>query len=202
MLVCCEPECDNEFLYPGRGPKNRRCETCKASRTRAQVRENMRRHRAKQAPEQVEQERSNYRLWYAANAAAARAKSLAWYYANRDRAAENRRAWDSANPDYNRRWVEENRDRHNAKKHRRRAREAEAFVEDIDPAVVYRRDRGTCYLCGRQVPRVVDDALSPSLDHVIPLVRGGPHSYDNIRLAHRICNARKGAKEVMPYAFT
>jgi hypothetical protein len=127
---------------------------------------------------------------------------LAWYYANRERARANRKAWDLLNPDYNQQWVENNRDRHNAKKHRRRAREADAFVEHVDPTVVYRRDRGTCYLCRRQVPRVVGDLLSPSLDHVIPRARGGGHSYDNVRLAHRVCNARKGAREVMPYAFT
>lgn len=39
-------------------------------------------------------------------------------------------------------------------------------------------------------------------NHVIALSRGGLHSYENVRLAHWICNARKGAGEVMPNAFT
>lgn len=153
-------------------------------------------------PEQQQRARDGYREWYQENAAESRAKSLAWYHANRDRAAANRKAWDAENPDYNRRWVETNRDRHNAKKHRRRARERAAFVEDVDPAVVYVRDGGVCWLCSRPVPRVVGDALSPSLDHVVPLVRGGDHSYANVRLAHFVCNARKGAREVMPNAIT
>lgn len=151
-------------------------------------------------PEQRERIREQYAAWYRQNAERERAQSLEWYRANRERAAANRRAWDERNPDYNRRWVENNRDRHNAKKHRRRARERAAFVEEVNPRAVYNRDGGVCWLCRRQVPRIVGDPLSPSLDHVIPLVRGGEHSYANVRLAHSICNARKGAKVVMPYA--
>jgi 5-methylcytosine-specific restriction endonuclease McrA len=147
-------------------------------------------------PEQVERNRAVYRSWYERNAERERAESLAWYHANRERAAANRKAWDAKNPHYGQQWVENNRDRHNAKHHRRRARERAAFVEDVDPRVVYYRDGGTCWLCWLQVPRVVGDPLSPSLDHVVPLSKGGEHSYANVRLAHSICNARKGAKEV------
>ncbi|WP_158070491.1 HNH endonuclease [Streptomyces luteocolor] len=33
--------------------------------------------------------------------------------------------------------------------------------------------------------------MSPSLDHVIPLSRGGSHRRDNVQLAHLRCNLRK-----------
>ncbi|MDT2396282.1 HNH endonuclease [Enterococcus avium] len=29
------------------------------------------------------------------------------------------------------------------------------------------------------------------MDHVIPISKGGTHSWDNVRLAHRHCNAIK-----------
>lgn len=199
-LRCIEETCGSTFPYPGRGPRhNQRCLACRTARQRAQRREATRRYR-EHVPGDVL--RAKGREWYRQNAQSKRAISLAWYHSNRDRALANRRAWVERNPDYNRRWVEDNRDRHNAKKHRRRARERAAFVENVDPAIVYRRDRGVCYLCNRPVPRVVGDRLSPALDHVRPLSRGGLHSYENVRLTHHICNARKGAREVMHHGIT
>jgi 5-methylcytosine-specific restriction endonuclease McrA len=32
------------------------------------------------------------------------------------------------------------------------------------------------------------------LDHIVPLARGGEHSYANTQPAHPTCNRRKGAK--------
>lgn len=32
----------------------------------------------------------------------------------------------------------------------------------------------------------------PSIDHIYPLSKGGTHTWDNIQLAHRSCNSRKG----------
>jgi 5-methylcytosine-specific restriction endonuclease McrA len=32
------------------------------------------------------------------------------------------------------------------------------------------------------------------LDHVIPLSKGGEHSYDNVQVTHPSCNRKKGAK--------
>ena len=44
----------------------------------------------------------------------------------------------------------------------------------------------------------------PSIDHIIPVSRGGLHSWDNVRLAHFLCNAVKsdsmidGAEKLIP----
>jgi 5-methylcytosine-specific restriction endonuclease McrA len=52
---------------------------------------------------------------------------------------------------------------------------------------VFKRDRGICYLCELWVqPR------HASMDHVTPIVRGGTHTFSNIRLTHIKCNLRKG----------
>lgn len=58
------------------------------------------------------------------------------------------------------------------------------------------RDEWTCHLCGEQVdetlPRLA--AKGASLDHVIPLSKGGTDDPENLKLAHFICNVRKGNK--------
>lgn len=67
---------------------------------------------------------------------------------------------------------------------------------------VYERDRGVCYICG--APTDFNDYVLknnkrccrknyPTIDHVIPIARGGSHTWDNVKLAHLSCNARKGA---------
>lgn len=69
----------------------------------------------------------------------------------------------------------------------RRARLRDAFVEHIDPFVVYDRDDGRCGVCGRDVPRDRFD-----IDHIEPLACGGKHAYINVRLAHVACNRSRG----------
>lgn len=66
------------------------------------------------------------------------------------------------------------------------------IVEEVDPAVVYQRDRGLCYLCNEFVDRSAP--MGPTyatVDHVVPMSKGGVHSYANVKLAHLGCNARK-----------
>jgi 5-methylcytosine-specific restriction endonuclease McrA len=71
----------------------------------------------------------------------------------------------------------------------RQAREKAAFVEDISMAKIHERDRGRCWLCRRPV-----SLIAASLDHVIPLSKGGKHEYTNARIAHLTCNSRKSAR--------
>lgn len=40
----------------------------------------------------------------------------------------------------------------------------------------------------------------PSIDHVIPVSKGGLHSWENVKLAHRKCNTRKG-NHMPPWAY-
>lgn len=77
----------------------------------------------------------------------------------------------------------------------RRARQRATTVEKVDPIEVFIRDEWVCGLCGwRTDPalRGTTDDLAPELDHIVPLSRGGTHTWDNVQCAHRVCNARKG----------
>jgi len=55
----------------------------------------------------------------------------------------------------------------------------------------------TCYLCERPIEFGQD-----SLEHKIPLVRGGTNLYENLAVAHLTCNSRKGRKTPAEYLFS
>jgi 5-methylcytosine-specific restriction endonuclease McrA len=75
----------------------------------------------------------------------------------------------------------------------RRARKKRATVGRVSRAKVYERDAWICRLCELPVERSkrAPDPESPSLDHIIPLSRGGEHSMMNVQLAHLRCNWTK-----------
>lgn len=80
-----------------------------------------------------------------------------------------------------------------AKDARRRMRVAEATVEKFDPRDVSERDGWVCQLCQERVdPELAyPDPLSKSLDHIVPISKGGAHSFANGQLAHLRCNIVK-----------
>ena len=71
---------------------------------------------------------------------------------------------------------------------RRRARKRAATIENVSRAVVYERDGGRCHICGKKVGK------RWHLDHLIPLARGGEHSYKNVAVSHPKCNMSKQTK--------
>lgn len=75
-----------------------------------------------------------------------------------------------------------------------RARKAAATVEPVPEKRVFERDGWICRICGEEIDRTLiwPDPMSPSLDHIMPLVRGGPHTMANCQAAHLVCNLRKG----------
>lgn len=77
---------------------------------------------------------------------------------------------------------------------KRRARTREVFDEMVDRREIFHRDNWICQLCGLGIdPALTAPNLwSASLDHIIPLARGGRHSRANTQASHAICNSRKG----------
>jgi 5-methylcytosine-specific restriction endonuclease McrA len=74
-------------------------------------------------------------------------------------------------------------------KHRRRSRLENVRVESVERLKVFERDEWTCRLCNLPVTKA--DA---SIDHIIPVARGGEHTYENCQTAHLKCNISKGAR--------
>lgn len=74
---------------------------------------------------------------------------------------------------------------------------------DITLKKLAERDHNQCQICGFFVnwndysfkdQFMICGNLYPSVDHVIPISKGGLHSWNNVQLAHRICNSKKNNK--------
>lgn len=136
-----------------------------------------------------EKVRASSRAYYSANRDARLAKDRAYNAANRERRAEKQRAWRAANPEGYRLWAAANQEKVWQRNQRRRSRELNAFVEDVDRSVVFERDGGVCQICDTPI-----GTEKWHVDHRVPLVRGGKHSYDNVQLTHAHCNLSKGTR--------
>jgi 5-methylcytosine-specific restriction endonuclease McrA len=69
-----------------------------------------------------------------------------------------------------------------------------ASVESVDPIKVFERAGWKCYLCGCPTPKELRgtyESNAPELEHVMPLSKGGAHSYANTDCACRACNLEK-----------
>jgi 5-methylcytosine-specific restriction endonuclease McrA len=118
--------------------------------------------------------------------------------------------WRASNPDYQepplppgyhaertRHWRQEHPDRARAQarasNQTRRARRVAAEVEKFTDVEIFDRDGWLCGICAEPIDRTLryPDPMSVSLDHVMPLSRGGKHSRANTQAAHLICNVRK-----------
>jgi hypothetical protein len=167
----------------------------------------------RQNPQAREQVRRSSARWYQANKHRAYMKARAWAEQNRDRvrgywrkSATKRRA---NNPEQSRAQAQTYRDanrEHLREWHRayRRAnivhmrlhwrlnqakRRGAMRGQLVDYNLIWQRDGGICHICG--------DLVAPDdvhFDHVIPLSKGGSHTYDNIKVAHSVCNLRKRDK--------
>ncbi|MCB1786871.1 MAG: HNH endonuclease [Gammaproteobacteria bacterium] len=82
-------------------------------------------------------------------------------------------------------------------KDRRRARKRAAYVADVWRPRIFKRDGYRCQICGGKLAmdKRAPDPMSPSIDHIIPLARGGNHEPANCQAAHFLCNARKSDRE-------
>lgn len=158
-----------------------------------------------------EAKKANDREYYLRNREKRMAYMKQWQDENRERVRAYKRAWADNNPEYAHEWYMANRDesleqaKANARRRleadperfraqarnrvaKRRAKQREAYVEHVDPLIVWERDEGICGCCGQPA-----DPDNWHLDHVIPIVRGGEHSYANVQVTHPLCNWSKGA---------
>ncbi len=154
-----------------------------------------------QTPERQESHRQASLRYWQGNKEKCTENTKAWIAANKDRARELRRnwmrGWRARDPEAARQvfqaWKEANPERWRqlnlAVAHKRRAQKRNTQVEPVDLAVVLAEHGPWCHICEEFI-----EQGDLHFDHVIPLSKGGPHIYDNIRPAHSWCNLKKAAK--------
>lgn len=103
----------------------------------------------------------------------------AYHYADPERHRQSLQRWRTNNP-------HKARTQYRKAAGKRRALEAKAFIEDVDPQIVYEMHGGMCGICKDFVAK---DEFE--VDHVMPIARGGKHGYINVQPAHRFCNRSK-----------
>lgn len=124
-----------------------------------------------------------FKQYYAHNKERRKHESIGWYEANKERHAARQKLYDAAHP-------EQVRAAKRRAANTRRARKLAAFIEVVDPIVVFQCDQGVCGIC----MKLVDSQSRWEVDHRVPLAKGGTHCYANVQLAHRRCNRVKHVK--------
>lgn len=149
-------------------------------------------------PEKAAETAANYRSRPESRARAAEV-SAAWREANPERAKAAVKAWRVAHPDREREgkrtYREANRDAIRALNNRRKARQRDVAINDLTPSqwvqIIAAHD-GRCAYCGTLPDRI-------TMDHVIPISKGGNHTASNIVPACGPCNSAKGDGPAPPF---
>lgn len=107
---------------------------------------------------------------------------LKLYYAKHEQYRDSAKKWRDANPEKAKAPV---RNRRAQKKNRNGKITAEEWT------LILQKYNYTCLCCGRKEPEI-----KITLDHVIPLSKGGLHKIDNAQPLCYSCNSRKGTKTI------
>lgn len=87
-------------------------------------------------------------------------------------------------------------DRYGSNYRERAKRYGVYYDPDVTRMKVIKRDHGICQICGKKCnPKDKSWGSSgpdyPTLDHIIPLAKGGTHTWDNVQCACAMCNSEK-----------
>lgn len=186
----------DEFSFCGNGYKRTKCKTC-INEEQKIFRDNNPEYMAaaqkkylSKDPKRIEQKNQKRKEYYKRNSDKARLDRMIYYWENREQEIEKNKKW----KENNRQRIIEYRKKYNNEKPyvkrnseaKRRASKKTTNVENIDIREIIKRDGTICWLCLKNCP---PDNIT--LDHIVPLSRGGSHTYENIALAHRECNSKK-----------
>jgi hypothetical protein len=91
-------------------------------------------------------------------------------------------------------WNAEHPEAGRAYAHRRYVLIHGGIVENFTDLEIFERDSYICGLCDEDIDSSLrhPHRFAPSLDHILPVTKGGNHTRDNVQASHLICNMRKG----------
>lgn len=75
--------------------------------------------------------------------------------------------------------------------HRQRARKFGVYYEPVNKSKVFKKDKNICQVCGCKCNKINNHPRQATLGHIIPLSRGGSHTYTNVRTECRQCNIER-----------
>lgn len=141
-------------------------------------------------PEKKAEHNARARQWNQEHSERHRANVAAWREANPGKCAERARQWIRDNPERHLanvlRWRAANPEKARLIVARRRARKLAAetlAITDRDWSRLVDKYRGCCAYCGQRAVL--------TMDHVVPISRGGRHGIGNILPACKSCNSSK-----------
>lgn len=69
------------------------------------------------------------------------------------------------------------------------------YYEKFEKEVIFNRDGWVCKYCNKALLKgSLDIKTMPTIDHVIPISKGGPHTISNCVTSCYSCNSKKGSK--------
>ncbi len=122
---------------------------------------------------------------------------------HREQANRNTRRWRAANPDKrlagHRDWHARNPGARATYENERRAKKLGVESARVDRLAVAMRDGWICQICSDSIDPNATYLLETGkrnpqylhVDHIIPLSRGGTHTYNNVQATHATCNLKK-----------
>src|SRR5699024_2277322 len=117
---------------------------------------------------------------------------------NHEANREYKRKYYEANAEYRkeyaRKYYEANPEVRRANRRKRRARERSVEHAPYTTQDIIDRDGLTCSWCGDDIDLGIEypNPMSKSIDHVLPISKGGPDTLENVQLLHLTCNIQKG----------
>jgi 5-methylcytosine-specific restriction endonuclease McrA len=69
------------------------------------------------------------------------------------------------------------------------------WIRQVKRLAIYLRDGLSCCYCGESV----EDGASLTLDHVLPVIKGGTNHESNLVTSCVRCNLHKGSRNLLPF---
>ena len=196
----CHTEKSVDLFYRDRGTYMSACKECKRLQGKQYYIDNKETVKVKRAAYQKAHQAEQYehlKKWRKNNPEKAREAGRRQYANNVEHRRAIKNAWRMENPEATKTYLERYRVQHlpkmAEKAHKYRARKRSNGVYQVSEKELIKLYSSPCIACGT-TERV-------TVDHIIPIVRGGRHSIGNLQPLCLTCNSSKNAKTMAEWKY-